>query len=192
MLVFKVATIIFHSNNLKHMKLFHAFTYDKMHQIKKHGLIASMLDNLIYCCDNDEDAVEWILQREHIRGKKLNKLGMVMFNADAQPSDDHSPVHYKGVKAYTVKGNIHPSELTFISVDITEDYLWQKREDNNIPYQEPTEELLFEIYKSSMKNIIMKHKTTGRLQVGNYGKLTEDDYKFLFKERLKNNFSSII
>lgn len=162
------------------MKLFHAFTYDKMHHIKKYGLIPSRIDNSIYCCDNSEDALEWILEREISRGKKISKLGYVIFDAEPQIGSDHSNDHYKGVNVYTIKGHIHPSKLTFVGVDITEDYFWEKKEDNDITPEDPSDELLFEIFYKSLQNKITLDRKTGKKTVGPFYTLTMKQYRQLF------------
>lgn len=162
------------------MQLFHAFTYDKMYQIKKYGLIPSRIDNLIYACDNSEDALEWVLDRETIRGKKISKLGMVIFKSEAQIGTDHNQNSYQGVNVYTVQGRVHPSKLTFVQVDITEDYFWQKNESNDIQPEDPSNELLFEIFYKSLQNKITVDTKTGKQTVGPFYELTQKQYRQLF------------
>ena len=145
------------------MKVYHAFTLDRMYQIKKHGILASALDGLVYVCDNDEDALEWILEREHARGKKVSRLGLAIFDADVDESFDHTT---ELGRAFVVKGNIHPSRLSLFQIVVLEDYFYHTPEINTLTYEKPSDKLRFQIFCDSVNNQMWKNKWTGKIEVG--------------------------
>lgn len=170
------------------MKLYHAFTSDKMYQIKRHGIIASILDGFIYGCNNEEDALEWIITREEARTKrKVRHLGLAIFETEiAIESFDHGGRDFSKTRVFKVQGDIHPKDLTLYTILVEDDFFTHTLEENNIEYKKPDRKLLFNIFKQSILNEIREDEN-GKLIVGPSLKIKEHQYEELFDFHKNHN-----